>query len=175
MIKGDTIMNEKLEKAFNDQINAEFYSEYFYLSMFAYFERSNLKGFSNWMNVQMQEEHAHAMGMFNYLHERGAKVELQKIEQPKTDWTSVVEVFEDVLKHEKYVTSRINALMDVAEEVKDRAAVSFLDWYLKEQVEEESNVGNVLKTLKQICDAPQCIYMLDKELATRTFTQPVIG
>ena len=168
-------MNEKLEKAFNDQINAEFYSEYFYLSMFAYFERSNLKGFSNWMNVQMQEEHAHAMGMFNYLHERGAKVELQKIEQPKTDWTSVVEVFEDVLKHEKYVTSRINALMDVAEEVKDRAAVSFLDWYLKEQVEEEANVGNVLKTLKQICDAPQCIYMLDKELATRTFTQPVIG
>ena len=168
-------MNEKLEKAFNDQINAEFYSEYFYLSMFAYFERSNLKGFSNWMNVQMQEEHAHAMGMFNYLHERGAKVELQKIEQPKTDWTSVVEVFEDVLKHEKYVTSRINALMDTAEEVKDRAAVSFLDWYLKEQVEEESNVGNVLKTLKQICDAPQCIYMLDKELAARTFTQPVIG
>lgn len=168
-------MNEKLEKAFNDQINAEFYSEYFYLSMYAYFERSNLKGFANWMNVQMQEEHAHAMGMFNYLHERGAKVELQKIEQPKTDWTSVVEVFEDVLKHEKYVTSRINALMDTAEEVKDRAAVSFLDWYLKEQVEEESNVGNVLKTLKQICDAPQCIYMLDKELATRTFTQPVIG
>lgn len=168
-------MNEKLEKAFNDQINAEFYSEYFYLSMFAYFERSNLKGFSNWMNVQMQEEHAHAMGMFNYLHERGAKVELQKIEQPKTDWESVVEVFEDVLKHEKYVTSRINALMDVAEEVKDRAAVSFLDWYLKEQVEEESNVGNVLKTLKQICDAPQCIYMLDKELATRTFNAPVIG
>ena len=168
-------MNEKLEKAFNDQINAEFYSEYFYLSMFAYFERSNLKGFSNWMNVQMQEEHAHAMGMFNYVHERGGKVELQKIEQPKTDWTSVVEVFEDVLKHEKYVTSRINALMDIAEETKDRAAVSFLDWYLKEQVEEEANVGNVLKTLKQICDAPQCIYMLDKELATRTFTQPVIG
>ena len=169
------MINEKLEKAFNDQINAELYSEYFYLSMFAYFERSNLKGFANWMNVQMQEEHAHAMGMFNYVHERGAKVELQKIEQPKTDWTSVVEVFEDVLKHEKYVTSRINALMDVAEEVKDRAAVSFMDWYLKEQVEEEANVGNVLKTLKQICDAPQCIYMLDKELATRTFNAPVIG
>lgn len=176
MRKGDKIiMNEKLEKALNDQINAEFYSEYLYLSMYAYFERANLKGFSNWMNVQMQEEHAHAMGLFNYLHERCGKVVLQKIDAPKTDWTSAVEVFEEVLEHEKYVTSRINALMDVAEEVNDRAAISFLDWYLKEQVEEESNVSNVLKTLKQICDAPQCIYMYDKELAARTFTAPVIG
>ncbi len=168
-------MNEKLEKAFNDQINAEFYSEYLYLSMFAYFERANLKGFSNWMNVQMQEEHAHAMGMFNYVHERGGKVTLKQIDTPPADWASVVEVFEEVLKHEKLVTSKINALMDVAEEANDRAAISFLDWYLKEQVEEEANVSNVLKTLKQICDAPQCIYMFDKELAARTFVAPVIG
>lgn len=168
-------MNEKLEKAFNDQINAEFYSEYLYLSMFAYFERANLKGFSNWMNVQMQEEHAHAMGMFNYVHERGGKVTLKQIDTPPSDWSSVVEVFEEVLKHEKLVTSKINALMDVAEEANDRAAISFLDWYLKEQVEEEANVSNVLKTLKQICDAPQCIYMFDKELAARTFVAPVIG
>ena len=169
------MINEKLEKAFNDQINAEFYSEYFYLSMYAYFERMNLQGFKNWMDVQMQEEHAHAMGMFNYLHERGGKVTLQSIEQPKADWNSPLEVFEDVLKHEQYVTSRINALMDVADEVKDRAAVSFLDWYLKEQVEEESNVGNVLKTLKMICNDKNCLYMLDKELAARTFVAPVIG
>ena len=168
-------MNEKLEKAFNDQINAEFYSEYLYLSMFAYFERANLKGFSNWMNVQMQEEHAHAMGMFNYVHERGGKVTLKQIDTPPADWASVVEVFEEVLKHEKLVTSKINALMDVAEEANDRAAISFLDWYLKEQVEEEANVSNVLKTLNQICDAPQCIYMFDKELAARTFVAPVIG
>ena len=168
-------MNEKLEKAFNDQINAEFYSEYFYLAMYAYFERANLKGFANWMNVQIQEEHAHAMGMFNYVHERGGKVTLKEIAQPKTEWSSVVEVFEDVLKHEKLVTSKINALLDIAEEEKDRAAISFLDWYLKEQVEEEATVRNVLQTLKQICDSAQCIYMLDKELAQRTFTQPVIG
>ena len=106
-------MNEKLEKAFNNQINKEFYSEYLYLSMFAYFERMNLQGFKNWMNVQMQEEHAHAMGMFNYLHERGGKVVLQAIEQPQTDWASPVELFEHVLEHEKYVTSLINELMDV--------------------------------------------------------------
>ena len=168
-------MNEKLQQAFNDQINKEFYSEYLYMSMFAYFDRMNLQGFKNWMNVQMQEEHAHAMGMFNYVHERGGKVILQAIDQPQTDWESPVALFEHVLEHEKFVTSRINALMDVAEEVKDRAAVSFLDWYLKEQVEEEANVSNVLKTLKMVCEDKNCLYMYDKELATRTFVAPVIG
>ncbi len=169
------MMNEKLEKAFNDQINKELYSEYLYMSMYAYFDRLNLQGFKNWMNIQMQEEHAHAMGMFNYLHERGGKVVLQTIEKPETDWASPVELFEHVLKHEKYVTSLINSLIDVADEVKDRAAVSFLDWYLKEQVEEEANVGKILKTLKMVCEDKNSLYMFDKELATRVFNQPVIG
>ena len=169
------MMHKKLEKAFNNQINKEFYSEYLYMSMYAYFDRLNLQGFKNWMNVQMQEEHAHAMGMFNYLHERGAKVVLQAIDKPETDWKSPVELFEHVLKHEQYVTSLINGLMDVADEVKDRAAVSFLDWYLKEQVEEEANVSKVLKTLKMVCDDKNSLYMYDKELATRVFNAPVIG
>lgn len=169
------MISEKLEKAFNDQINKELYSEYLYLSMQAYFERLNLKGFVNWMNVQIQEEHAHAMGMFNYVHERGGKVELEAIDKPQVDWNSPLHVFEEVLKHEEFVTSRINALMDVAEEVKDRAALSFLDWYLKEQVEEESNVGGVLATLKLIKDDAKALLMLDKELAARTFVAPVIG
>ena len=168
-------MNEKLEKAFNDQINAEFYSEYLYLSMYAYFERLNLQGFKNWMDVQRQEERAHAMGLFNYVHERGGKVELQQIEKPQTDWDSPVDVFEATLKHEKLVTSKINALMDVADEVKDRAAVSFLDWYLKEQVEEEANVGGVIAQLELIGDDKSGLFALDKELATRTFVAPVIG
>ncbi len=169
------MINGKLEEAINEQINAELFAEYFYLSMYAYFERMNLQGFKNWMNVQMQEEHAHAMGLFEYLQNRGGKVVLEQIEKPKTDWSSPKEVFEDVQKHEQLVTSKINALMDIAEEVHDRAAVSFLDWYLKEQVEEELNVGNVLKTLNLICDDKQCLYMLDKEMAARTFTAPQIG
>lgn len=169
------MISEKLEKAFNDQINKELYSEYLYLSMQAYFERLNLKGFVNWMNVQVQEEHAHAMGMFNYVHERGGKVQLEAIDKPQVDWNSPLHVFEEVLKHEEFVTSRINALMDVAEEVKDRAALSFLDWYLKEQVEEESNVGGVLATLKLIKDDAKALLMLDKELAARTFVAPIIG
>lgn len=169
------MISEKLEKAFNDQINKELYSEYLYLSMQAYFERLNLKGFVNWMSVQIQEEHAHAMGMFNYVHERGGKVELEAIDKPQVEWNSPLHVFEEVLKHEEFVTSRINALMDVAEEVKDRAALSFLDWYLKEQVEEESNVGGVLATLKLIKDDAKALLMLDKELAARTFVAPIIG
>ena len=127
------------------------------------------------MNVQVQEEHAHAMGMFNYVHERGGKVELEAIDKPQVEWNSPLHVFEEVLKHEEFVTSRINALMDVAEEVKDRAALSFLDWYLKEQVEEESNVGGVLATLKLIKDDAKALLMLDKELAARTFVAPIIG
>lgn len=169
------MINEKMEKAFNDQINKELYSEYLYLSMKAYFERLNLKGFVNWFNVQVQEEHAHAMGMFDYLNQRGGKVELELIEKPETDWESPLACFEQVLTHEEFVTSRINALMDVAEETKDRAALSFLDWYLKEQVEEEDSVGSVLATLRLIGDDKKALLMLDKDLSTRTFTAPVIG
>jgi len=169
------MLNEKMENAFNDQINKELYSEYLYLAMQAYFERLNLKGFVNWFTVQVQEEHAHAMGMYNYVHERGGRVELEAIDKPRTEWESPLACFENVLEHEEFVTSRINALMDVAEEVKDRAALSFLDWYLKEQVEEESNVGGVLATLKLIGEDKKALLMLDKELAARTFVTPVIG
>ncbi len=169
------MLSEKMNKAFNEQINAELYSEYLYLSMKAYFADKNLQGFVNWMDVQVQEEHAHAMGMFDYVIERGGRVELGQIDKPRHDWESPLEVFEHVLEHEEYVTSRINALMDVAEEVKDRAALSFLDWYLKEQVEEESNVGGVLATLKLIGNDTQALFMLDKELAARTFVAPVIA
>ena len=169
------MISEKMEKAFNEQINKELYSEYLYLSMKAYFERLNLKGFVNWMNVQVQEEHAHAMGMFDYLSQRGGNVELEAIEKPKTNWTSPLNCFEEILAHEEYVTSRINALLDVAEETKDRAATIFLNWYLKEQVEEEDSVGGVLATLKLIGDDKKALLLLDKDLSTRVFNPPVIG
>lgn len=169
------MISEKMEKAFNEQINKELYSAYLYLSMQAYFERLNLTGFVNWMSVQVQEEHAHAMGMYNYLNERCGKIELLAIEKPDTDWSSPLDVFKHVLEHEQYVTSRINALMDVADEVKDRASLSFLDWYLKEQVEEENNVGGVLAKLELIGDDKHALLLLDKDMATRTFVTPVIG
>ena len=123
------MINEKLEKEFNIQINKELYSEYLYLAMKTYFMEQNLMGFVNWFDVQVQEEHAHAIGMFNYLNERGGKIELLPIDKPEFSGKTPLEIFEEVLKHEQYVTSRINTVYDVAEEVRDRAAMKFLDWF----------------------------------------------
>ena len=169
------MINEKLQKEFNVQINKELYSEYLYLAMKTYFMEQNLMGFVNWFDVQVQEEHAHAIGMFNYLNERGGKIELLPIDKPEFSGKTPLEIFEEVLKHEQYVTSRINTVYDVAEEVRDRAAMKFLDWYIDEQVEEEASVDAVLSTLKLIGDDKNALLLLDKDLATRTFVAPVIG
>ena len=169
------MINEKLEKEFNVQINKELYSEYLYLAMKTYFMEQNLMGFVNWFDVQVQEEHAHAMGMFNYLNERGGQIELMAIDKPEFSGKTPLEIFEEVLKHEQYVTSRINTVYDVAEEVRDRAAMKFLDWYIDEQVEEEASVDGVLSTLKLIGDDKNALLLLDKDLATRVFNPPIIG
>ena len=169
------MINEKLQNEFNVQINKELYSEYLYLAMKTYFMEQNLMGFVNWFDVQVQEEHAHAIGMFNYLNERGGKIELLPIDKPEFNGKTPLEIFEEVLKHEQYVTSRINTVYDVAEEVRDRAAMKFLDWYIDEQVEEEASVDSVLSTLKLIGDDKNALLLLDKDLATRVFNPPVIG
>ena len=169
------MINEKLQNEFNLQINKELYSEYLYLAMKTYFMEQNLMGFVNWFDVQVQEEHAHAMGMFNYLNERGGTIELLPIDKPEFSGQTPLEIFEEVLKHEQYVTSRINTVYDVAEEVRDRAAMKFLDWYIDEQVEEEASVDGVLSTLRLIGDDKNALLLLDKDLATRVFNPPVIG
>lgn len=169
------MISEKMAVAINEQINKEFYSEFLYLAMKSYFSKLNLQGFVNWFDVQVQEERAHAFGMYDYLIERGGNIELLTIDKPVVEGNTPIEVFEHVLRHEQYVTSRINHLLDVAEEEKDRAAISFLDWYLKEQVEEEANVGRVLATLKLIGDDKNALLSFDKDLAARVFNAPVIG
>lgn len=169
------MINSELEQIINEQINKELYSEYLYLAMKLHFEDMNLQGFVNWFDVQVQEEHAHAVGFMNYLTERGGSVKLMAIDKPEVKGSTPLEVFKQVLEHEEYVTSLINGVADVAEKVKDRAAMSFVDWYIKEQVEEESNVGNVLKTLELIGDDKKALLLFDKDLATRAFVAPVIG
>ena len=168
------MISEKMENAFNAQINAEMYSAYLYLSMHAYIDTLGLKGFANWMYVQTQEEMAHAMGLYNYVLTRGGRVCLDKIDKPEGEWHSLMQVVEAVLAHEQKVTSLINGLVDVAEEVKDRAAIGFLDWYLKEQVEEEDNVETMLAKLKLIGSDVNALLNYDKELEARTFVAPVI-
>ena len=143
--------------------------------MKSHFEELHLNGFANWFGVQVQEEHAHGMGMYDYVHERGGKINLAAIEKPELKGTDTVAVFEQVLAHEQLVTSKINALVDVAEAEHDRAALSFLDWYIKEQVEEEANVRQLIATLKLIGEDKKALLMLDRELAARTFVAPVIG
>lgn len=169
------MFSKKMEDAFNAQINAEFYSEYLYLAMKAYFEELHLTGIANWFGVQVQEEHAHGLGMYDYVHERGGKVTLGEIAKPEIKGKDTVAIFEQVLEHEQLVTSKINALVDVAEAEHDRAALSFLDWYIKEQVEEESSVRQLIATLKLIGEDKKALLMLDRELAARTYTAPVIG
>ena len=160
-------IEKKMEAAFNEQINKEYYSEYLYLAMKTRFAQMGLAGFVNWFDIQVKEERAHAEGMYEYVLERGGDVELFAIDKPEIQGTTPVEIFRQVLEHEQYVTSRINAVYDVAEEVKDRAAMLFLNWYVKEQVEEESSVGDVLSRLEMIGDDKQGLLALDKELATR--------
>ena len=169
------MISKKMEKAFNDQINAEMYSAYLYLSMHAYVESLGLKGFSNWMYVQTQEEMAHAMGLYNYVLTRGGKIDLGAIDKPQGSWNNIKEVVKAVLAHERKVTGLINGLVDVAEAEKDRAAMGFLDWYVKEQVEEEDNVETMLARLNLIGSDVNALLNYDKELAARVFVAPTIG
>lgn len=168
------MLTKRMEEELNKQINAEFYSSYLYLSMAAWFDAQNLAGFSNWMNVQAQEEWGHGMKIFNFFNERGAKVVLDKIDAPETDWPNVIKVFEDVLDHERKVTSLINKLCDVAIEESDHATKNFLQWFVDEQVEEEASVDNILQQLKLIDGNGTGLFMLDREMQSRTFV-PVEG
>jgi ferritin len=161
------MLSEKMQAALNAQINAELYSSYLYLSMAAYFEAQNLMGFANWMNKQSGEETTHGMKFYNYIHSRRGRVTLTALEGPKTEWKSSLAVFEDSLKHEQKVTGLINKLMDLAIAESDHATISFLKWFVDEQVEEESNVDAVIQDLKRIGDAPQGLFILDRELAGR--------
>lgn len=169
------MIKESVNSAFNKQINEELYSSYLYLSMAAYFEGLSLKGFANWMKIQTQEETAHAMGLFEYIHTRDGKVILQSVAQPPSEWASPEEVFEAVLKHEQYITEKISELMDICEDEKDRLSLSFLQWYIKEQAEEESTANDILTKLKLIKSDANALLLLDAELGARTFVAPVIG
>ena len=162
-------MNNKIQKSINDQINAEMYSAYLYLAMGAYFDASSLTGFANWMKVQAQEEMSHAMKFYNFVYERGGKVELGAIEKPSADFKSPLDVMKEVLAHEKIVTGLIHNLYELATKEKDYAFQSFLKWFIDEQVEEEGNASDLIEKLQLAGEKGPGLFMMDKELATRTF------
>lgn len=160
-------MNQKLIDAINDQLNYEIESAHIYLAMAGYVATLGLEGFENWLMIQYEEELAHAKKFIAYLGERGGRVSIKGFQDPENEFNSLLEVFEVSLAHELTVTARINKLMDLAHEVKDYAAISFFQWYVEEQVEEEDNFSKLIDKIKLVKD--HGLYMLDKELLSRVF------
>ncbi|MBL4902039.1 MAG: ferritin [Desulfocapsa sp.] len=166
-------MKKKMEKALNKQVNAELYSSYLYLAMESYFQSISLSGFAKWMRAQVQEEMFHGMKIYDYVHERGGRVQFEAIAKPQTQWESPFDAFEHVLAHEEGVTELINDLIDVALDVRDHATKAFLDWFITEQVEEEATVGEIVDRLRLIGNDSSGLFLLDSELSKRVFTLPV--
>ena len=166
------MISEKIQDAINEQIKWELYSAYLYLSMSAQFVSDNLPGFANWMRVQAQEEVAHAMKFYDFLNERGGKVELRPVDGPPTTWDSPLAMFQEGYAHEQIVTGRIGDLMDLAREERDHASEIFFQWFVTEQVEEEASADEVVQELKRIQDNSGALFMLDRELGQRVFTPP---
>jgi ferritin len=161
------MINEKVLKALNEQINKEFFSAYLYLSMAADFEAKNFFGFSKWMRVQAGEELKHAQKLFDYVLERGGQVDLQAIEKPKQTWESPLKAFQDAYEHEQSITNSINKVYETAQSEKDYATMEFLQWYIKEQVEEEAQTDQIVKKLEMIKDMPAGLIIIDQELGHR--------
>ena len=165
------MISKKLQDALNAQINAEMWSAYLYLSMSVEAESKGLKGFGNWFFIQFREEQDHARILMNYLLARGGQVLLAPIAEVRTSWGSQLEAFEDTLAHEKKVTAMINNLYDMAVTEKDHATASMLKWFIDEQVEEEESATTIIDSLKLVSGDKMGVFMLDKELATRAYTQ----
>ena len=165
------MISKKIEEALNAQITAEFWSAYLYLSMSANFAVKGNPGFANWFNIQFKEEQDHAQIFIKYLLSRGGKVALSPIEAVKTEWESPLDAYKDTLEHEKKVTSMINNLYALASAENDYATQSMLKWFIDEQVEEEETAQGLIDSLTMIKDNGFGIYMLDKELSARTYTQ----
>lgn len=160
--------------ALNEQINAEFWSAYLYLSMSCHFEAEGLSGIANWFKVQFAEEQAHARIFMNYVHARGGKVELKPIAEVPTKWESAKDAFVNTLDHERKVTGMIHALYALAEKEQDYASRQMLNWFIAEQVEEEETAQGLIDTLNLINGEGSGVYQFDRELASRTYTAPAI-
>ena len=165
------MLSEKLKNAINEQINAELWSAYLYLSMSMDAETKGYKGVANWFFVQWQEEQDHARIFMNYLNSRDEKVELKPIKEVPVAWNSVLEMFQETLKHEKVVTSLINNLAAIAAEDRDFASSNMLIWFIDEQIEEEENARDMIFAAESVEGDKYGMYQLDKELAARTYTQ----
>ncbi|MDP6402476.1 MAG: ferritin [SAR202 cluster bacterium] len=161
------MLSEKMQTALNEQINAEYFASYIYLSMSAYFQASNLNGFAHWMRAQSAEEMGHALKIFDYVNERGGRIVLTQVETPPSEWESPLAVFEAANAHERKVTGMINDLVNLAISEGDHATNAMLQWFVTEQVEEEASTGDIVHRLKMIGDLPSGLLMMDMQLGSR--------
>ena len=161
-------MNDRVRAAINDQVNREFFAAYLYLSMAAHFDVEALEGFAHWMRLQAQEELGHAMRLYDYLLERGARVELKQIDAPPGSFGSPLVIAEQALEHERTVSEHINHIYKLAAEQGDYATQVHLQWFLTEQVEEEDSAETMVERLRMAGDNRAALLILDRELAART-------
>ena len=166
------MMNEKIQTALNDQINAELHSAYIYLSMSAYYQDQDLPGLASWMRVQAMEELTHADRFFKFIVEKDGRVLLNPIKEVETEWESAAEAMMAAHNHEHYISGRINDLVDLAHTEKDHATYNFLQWFVSEQVEEESQTWEAYRKLKLVGTEGAGLYMVDQEMGTRVFVMP---
>ncbi len=166
------MLSKNLTALMSAQVTEEYGSAYLYLAMSAYADRLGFPGFANWFHVQAQEELAHGTHLFEHILERGEKPELGALAAPKSDFTSLLDAFEQTLKHEQYITGRINKLASAALQEQDHASYQFLQWYVTEQIEEEANAELLLQKVRHIGDNAGLLYALDQQLATRVFVNP---
>lgn len=164
-------MTKKIQDAINKQMNLELYSAYIYLSMSAYFASLNLDGFAHWMRLQAQEELGHSLRLYDFLLERDATVKLAAVKAPPTEWKSPLQACQDALKHERVNTKQINDLMNLSVSANDHATRIFLQWFVTEQVEEESSASKLAERVKQVKDNTGALFILDAELANRQLPQ----
>lgn len=162
------MITKKVQKAMNDQLNAELYSSYLYLAMNAYFEEKGLEGFAHWMRLQAEEELMHGLKFYDHINEREGRVTLEAIATPDKEWDSPLHVFKAAYDHEMKVTKMIDKLMDLAIQESDHASQAFLQWFVTEQVEELSSTNAVIDKLKLVANAPGGIFILDQELGSRS-------
>ncbi len=168
------MMNPKVEKLMNEQVNKEFFSAYLYQAIAAYFAEQNLSGFAHWMNAQVQEEVIHAFKLYNHILERGGRVILEAIEKPPSEWKSPLAAFEAALKHERFISESINNIYDAVIAEKDHASRPLLDWFVNEQIEEEDTATDNVEKMKLVADHGHGILMLDKELSARPLPAPIL-
>ena len=166
------MISKKMQTAFNKQLGEETFSAYLYWQMSAYFETRSLKGYANWMRCQAQEEMVHAMMFYSQILERGGEVALGALKAPDTTWDSPLAIFEAAYKHECYISACIDKLVKLAREAGDNAAENFLQWFVKEQVEEEATADEQRQQLKLAEGSPQALLLLDREAGARVFTPP---